>query len=450
MTPWVDVELAHLDLGDTRRNDRIRRMVTTMADTPAGQITKAFLTRAESEAAYRALLSEHTDVAAIRAAVREACVSRIAGQSPVLAVQDTTVFNFSKHPATVGLGPIGYGNLAGFLLHSTLAVSADGVPLGLLEQDSWAREFGKRKSPCDQRAIAEKESNRWLNHQRSIQAAVPPDTHVVTVADREADIIDLFALPLLDNCDLLIRANYDRCVDAQEKHLRAAVAAADVAGTYTVQLTRRSDRKPREAHLTIRYRPVTLQVPAKRKSDATLRPVPVTAILVTEPDPPQGASPVHWLLLTTLPVADFAAAREIVRYYTLRWLIERYHFTLKSCCQFEKSQLRTRAGLERLLALHCIVAWRLLWITYAARLVAELPCTVAYTTLEWQLLWRSQQGDKPLPATPPTLKQAVRWTAALGSFSSSKGDPGVKRLTLGFIRLQNMVFGVRLIAPRKM
>ena len=450
MTSWVDVELANLDLGDTRRNKRIRQMVATMADTPAGQITQAFFTDAESEAAYRALSSEHTDVAAIRAAVREACVGRIRGQKLVLAVQDTTVFNFSKHRATVGLGPIGYGQLAGFLLHSTLAVSAAGVPLGLLEQDSWARASGKPKSPCDERAIVEKESNRCLNHQRSIQAAVPAGTRVVTVADREADIIDLFALPLAEDCDLLIRANYDRCVDTQEKHLRAAVAAAEVAGTYIVQLTRRPDRKPREAHLSIRYRQVTLQVPQKRKSDPALHPVPVTAILVTESDPPKGASPVHWLLLTTLPVADFDAARECVRYYTLRWLIERYHFALKSCCRFEDSQLHTRAGLERLLALHCIVAWRLLWITYASRTVAQLPCTVAYTTLEWQLLWRAQQGDKPLPATPPSLKQAVHWTAALGSFSSSKGEPGVKRLTLGLIRLQNMVFGVRLIAPRKM
>ena len=102
------------------------------------------------------------------------------------------------------------------------------------------------------------------------------------------------------------------------------------------------------------------------------------------------------------------------------------------------------------MALHCIVAWRLLWITYASRTAEELPCTVAYTTLEWQLLWRSQRGDELLPVTPPTLKQAVHWTAALGSFSSSKGEPGVKRLVLGLIRLQNMVFGVRLIAPRKM
>ena len=321
MTAWVDVELANLDLGDTRRNKRIKRMVATMAEQPAGQITQAFFTHAESEAAYRALSSEHTDVAAIRAAARAACVGRIGDQSLVLAVQDTTVFNFSKHPATAGLGPIGYGNLAGFLLHSTLAVSPDGVPLGLLDQHSWAREPGGVKSPCDQRPLKEKESKRWLDSQSVVQQAVPADTRVVTVADREADIIDLFALPLLDNCDLLIRANYDRCVDAEEKHLRAAVAAAPVAGTYTVQLTRRPDRQPREAHLSIRYRQVTLQVPQKRKSDSTLHPVLVTAILVKEADPPQGEKAVNWLLLTTLPIADFDAARECVRYYTLRWLI---------------------------------------------------------------------------------------------------------------------------------
>jgi hypothetical protein len=138
-----------------------------------------------------------------------------------------------------------------------------------------------------------------------------------------------------------------------------------------------------------------------------------------------------------------------VRWYALRWLIERYHFVLKSGCQIETSQLHTLQRLERLLALCSAVAVRLLWMTYSARVYPQAPCTVAFSTVEWQVLYRQQRKTAIVPAEPPSLHQAVRWLALLGGFMGRTGDgqPGVKVLWRGLTRLQDIVTGFLLAAP---
>jgi len=427
-------------------------MLEQMYLRPGGRVTQVFTTRKESEAVYRILSSKHTDVAKLREAMRDACVGRIGDRCFVLAIQDTTALNFTAHPATCGLGPLGHSQLLGFLHHSVMLVGDDGVPLGLVYQDTWARKADEPPQEPDtrKRPLADKESARWVESQQAIHEAIPTGVGVLTVADREADIIDLLWLPRPDNCDLLIRACYDRVVEGPRRLLRATVEAAPLAGTYEIQLPRRPERKPRDAHLNIRYCPVTVEPPSHRKSDPEAKSVKLTAIWTYETNPPEGESPVDWLLLTTLPITDFEAARECVRYYTLRWMIERLHYTLKSCCRFEDSQLRTFERLERWLVLQSIIAWRLLWMTYIARVDDEQSCEIAFTPLEWHLLWRSHHPDQPLPARGPSLKEAMHWMADLGGFAPNKGHPGVRRLTRGMQCLQQMVLGVQLLTPLKM
>ena len=159
------------------------------------------------------------------------------------------------------------------------------------------------------------------------------------------------------------------------------------------------------------------------------------AVLVREMNPPEGVEGLEWLLLTTLAVLNFDQACEIIRYYTLRWLIERFHFVLKSGCALEDRQLRTADRLQRFLA--NVVAWRLLWLTYLGRGRPDLPCTVAFAAYEWQALYAYVHKTAILPNTPPTLQQATLWVAQLGGFLSRKGDgyPGVKVLWRGWQRL---------------
>jgi hypothetical protein len=227
-----------------------------------------------------------------------------------------------------------------------------------------------------------------------------------------------------------------------------AVAAAPIAGGYEVMIRQHPEHKLRQAQLCVRFRQVTLRPPRNGVHDPNLEPVTLNAISVTEPSPPEGAKPVDWFLLTTLPVLQLEDAKECVGYYSRRWLIERYHYVLKSGCKIEDSQLRDVERLKRLLALYCMVAWRLLWLTYAARRDGDAPCTVALDELEWQTLYQLYRPNEPFPDRPPCLRDTVRWLARLGGFLARTGDgePGVKVLWRGITRLQDIIIGRQLPA----
>src|SRR5260370_12489086 len=112
---------------------------------------------------------------------------------------------------------------------------------------------------------------------------------------------------------------------------------------------------------------------------------------------------------------------------------------LKSGCQLEKMQLETAARLERALALYCIVAWRLLHLTYLARVTPDASCEVVFQTYEWQALHAFTYQTNSLPATPPSLHEATRLVAKLGGFLARKsdGEPGVQTIWRGLRRFDD-------------
>lgn len=454
---WAQSELATLDLGDERRNRRAVRIVQRLLDRPGGLMTRVCDGPAEAKATYRFLSNPAVSPDALRAALRAATVARLDDEAVVLVPQDTTSLDFSAHPATAGLGPTSGGPHGGtghgLHLHSALAVSAEGVPLGLLHQQDWARDPTQsgRKHRRKQRPFEDKESYRWQQTVRAVEAAVPADKLLVQIADREGDIYEVFATPRRPGSHLLIRNCQDRRLQGEERRLWGQVADAPVAHEFEMLVHTKRHLIPRCARLQLRYRTVTLRPPVSGTHHPELEPVTLTALEVREIDPPPLARsrPILWRLLTDLPTAGVEEALRHVRWYALRWLIERYHFVLKSGCQIETSQLHTLQRLERLLALCSAVAVRLLWMTYSARVYPQAPCTVAFSTVEWQVLYRQQRKTAIVPAEPPSLHQAVRWLALLGGFMGRTGDgqPGVKVLWRGLTRLQDIVTGFLLAAP---
>jgi len=186
-----------------------------------------------------------------------------------------------------------------------------------------------------------------------------------------------------------------------------------------------------------------------KRADASEASLTLSVVDVQEHDPPEGEKAVHWLLLTTLPIQTAAEARQITTWYSFRWLIERLHYVLKSGCKLEESQLSQAVRLERLLAVYTLVAWRILWLTYQARLTPDTPCTVAFQPTEWQALYLFTQCQRRLPTKPPSLRQAVRWIGQLGGFLGRTGDgePGVKVLWRDWTRLQDIVTTFTLLQP---
>ena len=449
---WVRDECATLDLQDTRREARAMGLIETMFERPSGSVLRTFVDPAAVKAAYRALSSEAFAPEALRQAQQDACVKRLAEEPVVLAIQDTSDLNFTEHPGMAGRGPLPGPEQWGLLLHSVLAVCEEGVPLGLLHQKTWTRdpaEAGSRERR-KARPIEEKESFRWVESLRAVQGAVPAGTRVIHVADREADIYEVFAEPRPANVELLIRAAQNRRVSGPLGKLWATVEAAPVAERFTLCVTDAKTQTTRDAAIELRFCRVELQPPTHGQHAPDLAPVTVIAILAREVGAPEGVRAVEWLLLTTLPVAAPEDARWVVSRYGLRWLIERYHYVLKSACKIEESQLREVKRLERLLALYSFVAWRLLWLTYAARQDDDQPCTVAFTDLEWRAAYAARHRNQPLPTTPPSLREVIVWIACLGGYLHRRSDPppGVKVLWRGLMRLHDIILGALILSPQ--
>jgi hypothetical protein len=450
MHGWAAEELRHARMGDKRLNRRLVRLVEDLAAQPTASVPQASGTWAATKAAYRFWDSPQVTAAAIRASHTQSTVERVRQEAGVLAVQDTTNLDFAHHPATRGLGPLDNQYQAGLKVHSALAVNAAGVPLGLLHQAVWVRDaalVGQRQHRRT-RATQDKESQRWLTALTASQQAVPSNVQVVTVADSEADIYDLFALPRRAGSELLIRGAHDRRVD-EAGYVWATLSQSPLCGQYPLMVRRKGGQPERQALLSVRYRALAMQPPHHHLKRGQLKPLSLWAILVQEEAPSAGVTPIVWLLWTSLPITDLDAALRCVRWYSYRWLIERYHFVLKSGCRLEDLQLAEAARLERALATYCIVAWRLLWLTYEARQNPDTPCDRVLERSEWQALYcRIHKTSRP-PATPPTLRQAVRWIAQLGGFLGRKadGEPGVQTIWLGLRRLADMAAMWQLMVP---
>ena len=368
----------------------------------------------------------------------------------LLSIQDTSEYNFTGHPGTTGQGPLSNTHATGFHVHTSFGVSPEGVPLGLLHQLFWVRdpeEPGTRHARR-QREFSEKESARWLESLLATHATVDDAAvEILTIADREADIYELFATPRPPNSQLLIRVNHDRRVTVPEapeiRHLQEAADAAPYIGGRYVEVRRAPGRPPRLAKVTIQMVSLHLHRPRNGKH-ADLGQPEITLLVVQEVDPPVGQTPIHWVLATTWPVPDLETACTVIFWYSLRWLVERYHYTLKSGCQLEALQLRSVQALEKTLLVYTMVAWRLLWLTYIGRVAPDLSCEVAFTTQEWQIL-HIATDTTPVPDQPPSVQTAIQQLARLGGHRgwASSGPPGVKVLWRGWSKLQTMVTFVR-------
>jgi hypothetical protein len=442
---WADEEWGRAPLGDTRLVERLLTIGRDRYAQPQANIPQTCGSRSKTKGAYRFFDHKETTLQNLLAPHIEATTKRVAKEKVVLAIQDTTSLNYGTHPATTGLGPITNiaSGVAGLMFHGTLAVNTDGTPLGLLAAQCWARnpaDFGK-KAKRHKLPIEEKESNKWLTSFKgaTVTAAACPDTTVVSVGDREADIYELFALadqtpnaPLL-----LVRAMHDRKLLEEQARMSEHLKNCPVAGVQAITVPRKGSRPARTAQLSIRHSKVELAPPTGKEGQA---PLSIWLVLAEEENPPEGIDPLRWLLLTTAQTDSFEEACERIFWYTIRWTIEVFHKVLKSGCHIENRQLGSADRLEACLAIDLVVAWRIHHLTKLGRETPDVSCTAYFEEAEWKAL-TAFVNNKPIPdETPPTLQEALRMVAVLGGFLARKcdGEPGTQTIWLGLQRLADI------------
>jgi len=444
---WAEEEFAAVALNDVRLNRRCQVLASVLEQQPIVPINQACEDWADTKAAYRFMDNPKVSPAAILAPHCQRTVERLKAHSLVLAVQDTTFFNYTPHPQTEGLGEIGKKeqHQRGFGMHTTLALTPHGLPLGLLTQAFFTRPLGEpAHTPNELRKlpIEEKESYRWLEAFEQTIALTPEQVQVVTVCDREADIYELFALADERQASLLVRASADRCLaENKVKHLWDKVERQRRVGELTVEITGNQKHPARQATVSLRFCQVALKPPARPLPQEKLPPVTLTAILVREEHPPAEIDePIEWLLLTNTAVRSLEEVVQVVGWYCCRWQIEVYHKVLKSGCTVEACRLQTADRLQNYIALMGVVAWRLHWLTYINRCDPNQPCTVVLTTPEWQALYLRIHKTMTFPKKLPRVHQVIRWIAQLGGFLGRKadGEPGITVMWRGWQRLQDM------------
>jgi len=299
----------------------------------------------------------------------------------------------------------------------------------------WTRppeEYGKRHQRFE-KTIDQKESWKWISSLQVTEEIQKesPNTLLINVGDREADIYELFLEAQACQSHLLVRGAWDRRVDHPEKHLWAFLESQPLATTLSVAIPRRKGKAERIASVEVRFAPVTIKSPRNNKSP--VHSIPVWGIYVNEPSPPKNEEPLSWMLLTTLAVETAEDAVRYVDYYSIRFSIELFHKVLKSGCKIEKHQLKTAERLINCLAIDSIVAWRVMFLTMMGRSVPDLPCTVLFEDHEWKALYCFAKQTQQPPEQAPSLGETVRLVAQLGGFLGRKSDghPGIQVLWRG-------------------
>lgn len=458
---WVSQELDGVDLSDERLDRRLIKTAQQLARSPVSPINEACRDWASTQAAYRLFDNGKASPRAILEPHINKTLKRMADcDGPVLSVQDTVIISYNQHSKTKGLGPVGKSNSAeerGLIMHNAVAFTTAGVPLGVLSQSIWAREevpqegYQEKIERLQVTAIEKKESFKWLVALRQTVARTPRGVKVITVADRESDFFEFITEAQELRALFLVRARTNRTLVVEDSEgctsILEALSAAPVLGTLTVEIPSNGKRKARTASVAVCVAQVTIKPPQRRgeaKTSGSTEPLSLNVIAATETHPPPGVEAISWVLLTNLPVRDFAGATEKVEWYGLRWGIETWHKVLKSGCTVEDCRLEDAARLKRHLALFSIIAVRLMYVTYLARAQPELPATGVFSEEELEAL-HIRVHKTPAPTQPATLREAVRMIGRLGGHLGRKGDgePGVTVLWRGWMSLYETIEALR-------
>jgi hypothetical protein len=441
---WAEREFGRARFGDTRLTRRLVSIARDFYSRPQANIPRACNgERAKAKAVYRFFDNQEVTLAKLLEPHREQTRRRAAAHAVVLAVQDTTTLNYSAHPDTQGTGPIGVRTSAavGLIVHDTVAVTPEGMALGVVDAQVWARDWEEKKTA---RPIEDKESVKWL---RSYEVAARLQaelkrTRVVSVGDREADIYELFATARehieAGGPHLLVRSREDRALLATSKKLWEKVEAQPLAGYREIVVTPRPGRQARTATLSVRFCEVVLDAPQGKRALGNIR---LWAVHARERRASTGVEAVEWMLLTTMEVSSFEQACEKLDWYTRRWMIEVFHRTLKTGCRIEDRQLGTVPRIENCLAIDMMVAVRIMHLTWLGRTHPKLPCTVYFEDNQWKAL-SCFLTRKPTPQKKvPTISEVVGWVGKLGGHLGRKcdGPPGTQVLWEGIQRTDDIV-----------
>ena len=283
------------------------------------------------------------------------------------------------------------------------------------------------------------------NLEQSTALFAAPD-RCVHVGDRESDIYELYCKARELGTHFVVRTCVDRLAGDGEHTIADEMGEIAVKGLHRIE-TRDEHGEVGRATLELKYRRVHVLPPiGKQKQYPALD---LTVIHAIERGAPKGRKPIEWKQITTLPVRSRAEAIEKLDWYAMRWKIEVFHKILKSGCKAEESKLRTADRLANLIALFCILSWRVFWLTMLNRTMPDAPPQTALTETEIRVLDRLVPDQtRAQRRRKCTLSHYLTKLARLGGYLARSRDPPPGNIVMwrGLSRLTDIQIGVEISA----
>ena len=456
---WLEEEILSSAFSDRRLGKRFCRLTRQLAGKLGQSIPLACQDWSSVKAAYRFLSNPRVDEGAVLAGHFAATRQRVqATEGPILVVHDTTQFTYARestqaigvmHRSYAGYGKDGRPRLhtvCGVLMHSSLALTPEGLPLGLAAIKFWTRSAFKGTNALKGKVnrtrvpIEAKESLRWLENLQEATRQLGEPERYVHIGDRESDIYELFCAAEQSHTKFLLRICADRVADNGQRTLSQVLRRAKAKAVHRVEV-RDEKGQVSEATVVVKYLQTKIYPPEGKQKKYP--PLVVTAIQAREETAPCGRERIDWKLLTNLPVRSRKEALEKLTWYAMRWKIEIFHKILKSGCRAEASRLRTAERIVNLIAVFCILSWRVFWMTMMNRVAPTAAPTVALTSLETRLLDRLLRDQKRPAQRPGRLSNYLTKIARLGGYLARAKDPPPGNIVMwrGLSRLTDIAIG---------
>lgn len=461
MTSWIDSEFEESKFADKRLGTRLCKVVKQLFEKIGNTIPMACQDWASTKAAYRFFSNPRLSEEEILAGHFQSTRSRVREvEGTILVLHDTTEITYKRsEPADIGYtrkcanrkGLFDQDKkraMCGVLMHSSLALTPEGLPLGFTAKKFWNRDRFKDVKSIKRRKngtripIEEKESYRWLEGLRNSNKLLGDPYRLVHIGDREADIFELFSLAESEDSNYLIRIKVNRRTEDETKTINHILKKAKKRGKIKISY-RDADGVDVTAILQIKFEKMRLKpsfgIKSKRYPD-----LDVTVIHAKEISKSGGTrDPIDWKLITNLPVESIEDAAEKLQWYALRWKIEVFFKILKSGCKVEESKLRTAEALCKLVAIYSVMAWRVFWMTMLNRESQNLAPQFALSEIETKILDYAKPDKAPVKKN---LSSYILKIAKLGGYLARASDPppGNKVMWRGMQRLTDIQFGVEI------
>lgn len=430
-------EFKNLDLRDARLNKRALFIFETMHMRPTTCIRRLFHDNKNARQAYDfysnpkitsdQLLKPHVDKTAERV--------RASNSEYILAIQDTTVLNYTTHKAKTQIGRIsnsGKKDQYGLFQHNTLCVGSNNEALGLIDLQHFHNDSFDTTIAADSRPIGQKKSICWIKAlQATREKLKDSNKKIITVADRDGDFFEF--LHELQRDSFVIRAQYDRYTGEKYKtgeKLQDLLSKTSELGEISVKINDVNTHELKTIVLKIKKLekisiPVSPRIKRANK-DKQYSDIKVNVVHTYNED-------YSWILLTNLSINDLDACYHVTEIYKKRWHIEDYHKVLKTAYQVDELYLHASlSAIINALTMAAISACRLYWLIYVGRVEEKLRADKLFKDYEWKCLYI--YFKEAIPKEVPPISEIMIMIARLGGYKPKKGGkpPGIKTMWLGF------------------